>query len=178
METQPTTPSALCDLGEVHGGSTATIHSLLDPETGTGHRVLFRYRAWPKDSVDLKKKKKIRARGGGFRVQSGLDRLQISHTASSSPVICPESPPSPRLPSQPASSRCKLRAALNWVSYSDRPFLKPPGHCQGGPKVWHPVQGVFCGSGIPGALENGNNHRVEWEKPWGLGGGWGAWLLA
>lgn len=32
---------------------------------------------------------------------------------------------------------------------------------------WHQVQGVFCGNGIPGALENGNNLRVGWEKPRG-----------
>lgn len=45
--------------------------------------------------------------------------------------------------------------------------------------MWHRVQGVFCGSGIPGALEKGNNHRV------GVGGvgkalgvlGGGTWFL-
>lgn len=36
---------------------------------------------------------------------------------------------------------------------------------------WHQAQGVFRGSGIPGAHEKGNNCRVgmEWEEPWGVG---------
>lgn len=39
---------------------------------------------------------------------------------------------------------------------------------------WHQVQGVFCGSGIPGALENGNNHRVEVG---GVGKALGNWVV-